>query len=362
MQEHLTPESIRDYRDRRLRDEALLSVAGHLATCAECREKTATAEENLRLAEALGGGHLRYEDLEAQVKGSTEGAEHVRSCAVCAAELADLRKFATETPPRKAPWAGWRILVPALALAALALIVISPKSPPKVTPPGLEPKPLASLHDGGQVVAIDQAGQLHGIETAGADERDQIAKALRSGEIPLAPLSAELARPKEILLGDGPSPTTLKPQAPVATLVSTQNPTFRWTAPPSATRFRVAVYDTNFELIASSPVLATPQWQSTRALRRGQIYTWAVTATIAGTEVTAPHAPEPEARFRVAGPEAAAVIDGLKNASQPSDLRIAIAAARLGLRDEAEAAVVRLEENNPGSPLAAHLGESIRTK
>jgi hypothetical protein len=364
MQEHLTPELMGEYRARNLRDQALLSVVAHLVTCAECRSKTAGIAAETRLADAMDGGHLSFEGLEALVKGGADGLDHVRSCPVCAAELIDLQVFAAEIrAEKKKPFRkAWRILVPVVAMAAVVLSVMLSRAVPEAAKVAVQPSIVASLHDGRELIALDQTGTLHGVSGIPAGELEQIATALRSGRIPAAALSTDLARPREILLGTGSATAELKPLMPVATLVSGETPVFRWTGPAGATRFKVAVYDADFNLVEMSPALATTEWTATRPLRRGKLYTWTVTATIRGAEVTAPHAPEPEARFRVASAEDAAVLENLKSANPVSDLRIALAAARLGLRDEAGAAITRLEQKNPGSPLVLSLRNSLRAR
>jgi TolA-binding protein len=52
-------------------------------------------------------------------------------------------------------------------------------------------------------------------------------------------------------------------------------------------------------------------------------------------------------------------MDAARKAAPASDLQIALAAARLGFRDEAREALRRLQAQNPGSPLAQQLLENF---
>lgn len=62
--------------------------------------------------------------------------------------------------------------------------------------------------------------------------------------------------------------------------------------------------------------------------------------------MTAPKAPEPEARFRVASAADAELVEPLAG---QSDLAFALAAWKPGMRQEAREAVARLAEQTPGS-------------
>ncbi|MDQ1470897.1 MAG: hypothetical protein QOJ99_2377, partial [Bryobacterales bacterium] len=139
-------------------------------------------------------------------------------------------------------------------------------------------------------------------------------------------------------------------------------PAFEWQAPGNAGAFRVSIYDSDFELVESSGTVQGRVWISRKPLPRGKIFNWTVSAIMDGTRVTAPRPPEPEARFRVASAEEARQMDAARKAAPASDLQIALAAARLGFRDEAREALRRLQAQNPGSPLAQQLLENFPAK
>jgi len=347
--EHLTAVLIRDYRTRALSPETLLAVTAHLAACPECRAKVAPETEVDRLAEALGGGHLTYEQLENLASGGSQGVEHARTCAICAAEVADLKAFIETRPDRirKTAWPGLRILVP--ALVCLVLVVIAIRLRPSVAPHVSAPPPAAA-----PALALKDATPA---------EQAELENAIRTGRLPAPDLPEALQRHAVMLLGDktlSPSDLPISALAPAGTVISSDTPVFRWRAVEGAADFCVAVYDSNFERVLSSPVLQTTEWTPQQPLRRGQTYTWTVTARIAGKSVTVPHAPEPEALFHVISQTDWQKLESLRTANPPSPLRLALAAARLGLTSEAAEALQQLEKDNPQSPLPARWRENLR--
>lgn len=164
MNEHLTEQLIERYRRRALQPAELLDADDHLAACEICRRRLAdegrvqAAGRSLRrdLA-ATGLTHLDYEQLASYVEGALDPADreiadsHLELCPQCAAELNELRAFATEMEalpageypamepaPGKRPSLGERLRSfatgllgtsegfwrsPALGLASLGLII-----------------------------------------------------------------------------------------------------------------------------------------------------------------------------------------------------------------------------------------------
>jgi hypothetical protein len=367
MTPHLTAQLAAGYRARTLSTAELLAVGEHLASCEECRQRVASPDAQGKLAEALGGEpvsgkHLSYEDLEALVLGSWAGMDHVSACAMCAEELRDLRVFHAGLTTPTGKWGGIRILVPVagLALLAIAIAVVFPRT--STRPESRPAAPLTALRDHGQVVALDKTGGVSGLNGIPSGEQQQIAEALRTGRIPAAPAEPDLLRGRETLLGAPVPAAVLRPVIPVGTAVFSDRPAFQWQAPKGARDFRIAVYDANFELVESGPVVQGEVWVSSKRLPRGKVLSWTVSAMVHGGRVTAPHAPEPEARFRVATEDEAAQMEAVRQATPPSDLRVALTAARLGFREEAREALDRLDAQNPGSPLLARLRASVPPK
>jgi hypothetical protein len=365
--EHLTAEMVEGYRDRTLGPADLLSVTEHLAVCEECRRTVAPKHVEGKLVEAFGGDHVQYESLEAIVLGSREGRGHIQVCEMCAAELEDLRSFqaglGVNAPAVRT--SGLRIWAPlgglaAVAAVALLAILVRPgenrDNAPVTTPKQVTL--MASVRDSGRLISLDQAGGVGGLGVLAPEERGRIGDVLRTGRLTVA-AGQDLLRTRETLLGESESHVSLSPVAPIGTVVSSDLPTFRWQAESDANRFQVRIYDEKFNLVVESPQTNAHEWTPDKALPRGETLSWTVSAIEGGKKVTAPRAPEPEARFRVATPGAAAEMDAIRHAAPPSELRIAITAAQLGMLDEAREALDQLAASNPGSELIARLRTSL---
>ncbi len=379
---HLTPGQITAWRTRQLPPELVEGVAHHLAGCEACRLAAHPTGEGFRLLESLAGEHLDYEALEALANGGSRGLDHIGVCPLCATELADLRSFRQSLRPAPARRLAPRLWLPALAAAALligAFLWFRPAATQKtqsqatqtlstqtLSTQTLSTQTLATLHDAAGVIALDQTGELRGLPNLTPAQRAPLAQALRTGELPPLPAPSDLIRPRETLLGDAPpaaAPKAVQPLAPAGKMVLSDRPTFRWTAPPGATHFRVTVYNLNFAEIARSPDLGdTSSWTPATPLPRDAIYLWTISASLGGQRVSAPQPPEPEARFRVLDAASAQEFAAVQARQPASRLEIAVAAARLGLREEAENALRDLARDNPGSPLAEHLLLSLRKK
>jgi hypothetical protein len=174
--------------------------------------------------------------------------------------------------------------------------------------------------------------------------------------VTLPPTEPALTRSRETQLGGPSGAVRLWPESPAGEIVYSDRPVFRWASATPARSARVEIYDENFNLAASLP---NGVWTSRKPLRRGAVYSWTVSAVVGGARITAPRAPEPEAKFRVASAAEAQQFEAILAARPASDLRDAVAAARLGFREEARAAVDRLAAQNPGSTLPDALREAL---
>lgn len=353
--EHISESQLAAYRERALSPDDLVLVADHLAACGACRDKLAGLPQEQRLLAAFHPNHLNYEALEALVQGGSAGLEHVADCEMCAGELRDLQVFQRRLPRQKAH----RYWVPAvgLAFATLLIFILFTKDHAPSERPAAN---VAELQDGPGLIALDATGGLHGLHPATRQQASELAEALRSGRLPAIPLDPALASPKEVLLGGNDREMQLQVLRPKGTLLSSDTPVFRWEAPAGSRSFRVAIYDDNFAQIAQSPVLETSSWTPKTPLPRGRNFRWTVSAVIAGKRVVAPSAPDPEAKFRIATAAQLEELEALRRSGSPSQLQIAITAARLGLRDDALEAIAALERMNPSSALPTKLRESIK--
>ena len=123
-------------------------------------------------------------------------------------------------------------------------------------------------------------------------------------------------------------------------------------------QYVVSVFDESFHRVAESPALTVNEWQPAKPLPRGRVYLWQVSATIAGGEVVrAPIPPAPEARFQVAGENAAAEIAQARQDHPANHLLLAVMLSEHGALDEAAVELDAVESTDPA--LARALRESL---
>ena len=219
------------------------------------------------------------------------------------------------------------------------------------------------LQDNGAAWMRDGAGGVTGLRGASAEELRAVTSVLDSGRLPQPSGVADLRRGTETLLSGGSAARpVLVPVAPVGVVVTDAAPEFRWTLVNEARDYRVAVYDRDFELVADSGSLTGTAWHPPNRLVAGRTYSWTVTALVKGRRVTAPRAPQPDARFRIATELEAGEMESLRRRVPKSDLLTAIRASELGMADEAGKALDELARVNPGSEIVARLRESLAAK
>jgi anti-sigma factor RsiW len=101
-----------------------------------------------------------------------------------------------------------------------------------------------------------------------------------------------------VLRGDDNKSEAFKVTSPYSTVISNDQPAFRWTALSGASSYVVSVYDANLRLIETSTPLTETKWLVRSHLKRGRVYTWIVTALKNGKEVLAPTLPA-RAEFKI---------------------------------------------------------------
>ncbi len=237
-------------------------------------------------------------------------------------------------------------------------------TPSNVVPPSINPAPPASelvaLNDGGSRVTLDRRGRLEGLEGVSPDARLAVSRALRSRRIEFSSGFAE--DEGDTLMGSGGAAgASFAPRSPVGKVVRATSPAFTWSPHAGARSYTVAVVDSKFRPVAQSRALNQTSWTMDSPLARGAVYSWQVTATLEdGTEVTAPAAPAPQARFRVLDADANDRLTRLEKAAPNSRLARGVAYAQAGLLDEAEAELKELLKENPRSQIARDLLRSLR--
>ncbi len=350
---HLTHDVAVAWKEGRLQPKQIAEIADHLSGCVPCRERVAPADAATKLASALECPlpHLTYEDLEQLAGRHVSGEDlvwmeqHLAACQTCAGELADLREFVRQQQPVR--FRKWWIVLPVIAAAAALVLALRDTTPATV----------AFVVDSGRIISLDAAGQLHGVDGAAPATKAAIADVLRKGELPASNATGGLRGQRDTLLGLAGSPSAIRAVSPVAIVTLELTPVFRWSAPADATKFKVAVFTTNFEQVATSGDLSTNEWLCTTELQAGTTYIWTIATTVGGKRILSPKAPEPEVRFRTATRTERADFAAAKGLH--SNLAMAIAATRAGMYAEAEQALGQLGAT---SPLTEKLRESMRQR
>ncbi len=282
--------------------------------------------------------HPDHDHLTAFVDGRLDEADvewietHLELCAICATDVADLIEMQTAlrvsapTAPRT-----WSLATVGAIAASLTLVVsvgwwmtrqvpTAPVSTPEVAAP----------------VTTTAA-----VSVLTPEEQVAVERALASGSVEWPAQMAVLKGRVGTLLGDVDNATTFRPTGPTGTAVRMVRPQFSWTPRADATSYSVAVFNSQFQLVADSGPVTVIHWTPTRDLPRGQVLAWQVTAHRAEGDVVSPAPPLPEARFLVLSAEEVASVDTQRVRLADEPLALGLMLAKAGLVDEAKAALTR---------------------
>ena len=217
---------------------------------------------------------------------------------------------------------------------------------------------LVALNDGGGRVTLDTDGNLLGIRAGPRDEQT-IKDALQNGRVPLPPSLRELrGGPTGTLMGD--ARTGFKLLAPVGVVIESAQPNFRWSALEGAASYIVTVYDSSLTEVAASGPLTTTRWTVPKALARGRTYVWQVRAIKDGREVVAPPPAGSRIKFNVLEHAKVEEVERARRSHAKSHLVMGLVYAEAGLLDEAAREFDALLKDNPQSPIARRLLQSLR--
>jgi len=347
---HLTDQEIDGYRERKLDPAALLRATAHISECAECQRKVREMVDVGALVNVLSA-HLSAEELQEYVDGASEPANrarietHLRRCADCAQDIAELREF-SRTRTRPPAWRSAMAAAAAVVLIAGGVMVWSRRAPAV----------LVALEDSGRQVTLDAGGRLHGIEGLSGNQADSVRSVLAGGSLAPPDLLRDLQPAGGTLLGPSEAPA-FKLVGPVGTAVLSATPELKWTEwKPNAT-YIVTLRNLSSGRTISSLPLAAPEWTPSEPLQPGSAYTWQVAGTVGGLEEVIPRPPQPQAKFLVLDAAQAALLQRLPD----SHLLRAIAYAQAGLLDDAEREARALQAENPGSSFAVRLSGQIES-
>lgn len=424
MSDHLSPQLLERYCERRLEPQELLALDDHLASCTACRERLREVKPgrasllalraSLQTAQAVPD-HLQQEQLVAYAEGQLDEVErelaenHLESCAQCTAQAQQLRDSAGQrvhifpvsasqsSPPRLwirlvAAWGRLLSVPQSLRVAAVvvmtAVLVIAvvlwlrsrtdrqevvghppapqPSPQPSVTPPP-DPQPetpatiLEALNDGGEQITLDARGNFTGLESLSPADQQRVKTALITGKVQTPRTLRELNDSSAPSMGKpGGSAFTLL--SPVGRIIASDRPTFRWRPLSGAIGYQVTITDpeAGYKEVATSPELQGTKWTVDRRFERGRIYNWQVIARTNSGEVKAPALDAPEAKFKVLEQAKADEVARAKRAYAGRHLMLGLVYAQAGLLDEAEHEFEALVRANRQSPVAKDLLRDLR--
>ena len=239
-----------------------------------------------------------------------------------------------------------------------------PEQAPPVKSPGSS-APQVAVRDAGGLIGIDATGTVTGLtaEAAETSMTQLVADALTNGTLPSSAAASGLGGRELTLMSRSRQPlTTLAPLSPIATVVRTTRPVFRWSAHPGARGYVVTIYGPDFDQVMSSPTLTATTWTATAALKPGVTYQWQVSADTPEGPVRAPAPPAPDARFRVIEAAAGKSLDRDLARAGTSQLLKGLLLTQAGVLDEAEQTFEALQAENPGSKRVAELLARVRDR
>ncbi len=168
----------------------------------------------------------------------------------------------------------------------------------------------------------------------------------------------EIATKRENLSGNPAVAVPFDLDYPVACIIESTRPTFRWQPLERASRYKVEIRDLmNGREFASPDTITDTNWPVTGfSLQRGHTYSWVVVAMRDGQEVHSYQPPLRPARFKVLDD---ASVQALQHASD-SSLAQGILYTQLGMPDEGERHLRDFCAKNPNSTYARNLLDKLQ--
>jgi hypothetical protein len=404
--EHLSQQTISDFRERRLSPDQLLAVDRHLSDCEQCHrllyhgreDSISELYDKLITSDPAIDDHLNYEMLEMLVDNKVTDVDreianlHLSTCSRCTSDLQALSELREQRPvmvlDRRSFRSFFNFSWPRLAFAALAVLFvaglswfiwrsqqssvesnqIATSATPSPTPassaigaPSVLPSPeiVVSLNDAGGLITLDTNGKIEGIGELPTALSNSVKKALGSGQIDIDPTLAGLRGKGGTLMGGSSETTPFSLLSPVGVVVESDRPTFKWNAYEGATAYVVKVFDSDFNQVATSLSQTATSWNVPMSLRRGTTYTWQVTASKLGADVMSPVAPAPQPRFRVLAEDRLNEINKVRTTKPTSHLVLGNLYAQAGLLEEARHEFRMLLKRNPRSRLTQKLLDEV---
>ena len=328
-------------------------VADHLAHCIQCSQ----AVDDLRAFKAQVAPSLEREYRPASVPETSKRT----STGWLASLLAPFRsypKFAYGTAMiilllAITGWLIWRTQPDRTPKDELKVAPEAEPSPPEAVRPSVPI--VARLNDNNGEVTLDQVGTLSGAGNLPSLYQDLLKQALTRPKLEPSPQLKGLARAPSSLMSSDKARQEFSVIERFERVLMTDRPTFRWSPMEGATGYVVEVYDPEFNLVVASPQLTNANWNSTKPLRRGKVYSWQVKAIKNGEEFTVPRPPDSQAKFRVLDQAKATELSKATQNYSSSHLVLGLLYADAGLLKEAEQELHLLQKANPDSEIARSL-------
>ncbi|MGI8839032.1 MAG: hypothetical protein ACR2H4_20700 [Pyrinomonadaceae bacterium] len=245
----------------------------------------------------------------------------------------------------------------------------SPLTPEPVRSPNAPSSPsaidtstaVAVLKDGQGDVTIDKSGHVKGLDEVSLISKQEIAQASLTERIETPDILSSLGGQDSTLRGSSNRGHSFRLLYPARRVLIEDRPVFKWETLAGATSYRVYVLDSkNSEVIKSEELIpAETQWTAKTPLRRGEVFSWVVTAVVDGREVVSPAASAPEMKFALLSIKDVQELNQLKRTR--SHLALGVFYARVGLLREAEREFQQLAKLNPQSQLPRKLLRSVRS-
>ena len=370
MDRHPDSDTLLAFREHRLAGPAVAEVALHIGLCARCTTVAPSAGKTALQALVPSNGHLSDDELDVLVDQRAHHP-HLDSCAMCRAEVEDLRRFDAGdrvTLFRPRPARRW-LMAAAVAFAVLALSAIAffvrrttpaatpvtasnppaPAAPAAVTP---APAAVASLADGAGRIALLEDGTIAGVAPLSPRDAEDAGAVLSGRSISIP---AFIAAMPGAVRGGAASAHRLRAIEPFRSAVLEARPRFSWTPVRGAQSYRVAVFDDDYEEIARSEPLNGTSWTPSKPLPAGVDLSWHVVADTGAGEMSSAGSDRAEAVFRVLTPKETAEVEAGAAHYRGSHLFRGLLYSRHGLLHDAEREFHRLAEQNPDSPVARSL-------
>ena len=419
MSSHLSSTDISRYGTNSVTASEALEWDDHLSRCEKCRSRFVDRQQlettyrfvkaNLESAGEDLEFHLASEHMASYVDGGLDPEEreiihsHLQVCPECERDIDDLMRLrdaiASDKSERKsgsfampliyrAVWQrrAFRIGIEVLVVALISTAVFwVARREARVAlnelraetqdlraenerlraaePTGNNPIITLELKDGDQIIALDDRGELRGLESSTERQyRQSVKEMLETGCVALPPIVAQLRSEPEIMMGNNANMPHFRLLGPVGVVVESGRPTFRWEALSDAIAYEVSVSDDRGEVVRSPPV-STTDWRPSTQLVRGRVYHWQVRAMRRGSvEAKSPPVGQPDAKFSILERNKLDQLNWGRNAYSGSHLMLGTIYASAGLIDQAEREFRAFGDENPESDIPSRMLESLKRR